>query len=39
MIDNDRSGACVVVKKVESNDKDKSYAASNSDSNLEGEEE
>ena len=39
VIDNDRSGACVVVSKVESNNEDKLHAASSSNSNLKGEKE
>ena len=39
VMDNNRNSACVVVNKVESDDKDKSDRASSSDSDLEGEEE
>ena len=39
MIDDDRSGACVAVNKVESDDEDKSHEASRFDSDSEGEEE
>ena len=39
MIDDDRSGACVAVNKVESDNEDKLHAASSSDSDSEGEEE
>ena len=35
MIDNDKSGACIIVNKVENDDRGKSDTASSSDSELE----